>query len=56
MIMDGDSSDMEQLGEDDDDEEEWIPTTVCTEGNSDGSVEEDLQDESVRNIQVHGRM
>ncbi|KAL7890338.1 hypothetical protein AOLI_G00025960 [Acnodon oligacanthus] len=47
MVLDGDSSDLEQFGEDDDDDdddEDWTPT--CTEGNSDSSDEEDLQDKS----------
>ncbi|KAL7890347.1 hypothetical protein AOLI_G00026050 [Acnodon oligacanthus] len=46
MVLDGDSSDLEfgEDDEDDDDEEEWTPT--CTEGNSDSSDEEDLQDKS----------
>lgn len=48
MIMDGNSSDMEQLGEDEDDgEEEWIPNAMLTEENSDSTDEEDLRDESV---------
>ncbi|KAL6456143.1 hypothetical protein MHYP_G00359940 [Metynnis hypsauchen] len=46
MILDGDSGDLEQLGEDDDDEG-WTPTAMCTEGSSDSSGEEDLQDKSV---------
>ncbi len=46
--MDGNSSDMEQLGEDEDDgEEEWIPNAMLTEENSDSTDEEDLRDESV---------
>lgn len=43
MIIDGDSSDIEQLGEDHDEEEEWCPN----DGSSDSSEEEDLRDESV---------
>ena len=38
-------SDTEQLGEDDD--EEWTPNAVLTEGSSGSSDEEDVQDESV---------
>jgi len=40
MIMDGNSSDIEQLEESDDDEEEdeqWTPTAMCTEENSGNS-------------------
>uniref|UniRef100_A0A3Q3E559 PiggyBac transposable element-derived protein domain-containing protein n=1 Tax=Labrus bergylta TaxID=56723 RepID=A0A3Q3E559_9LABR len=48
MIMDGNSSDIEQLGEDgEEDEEEWTPQTMHDDGSSDSSDEEDYQDESV---------
>ncbi|XP_065820319.1 piggyBac transposable element-derived protein 3-like [Labrus bergylta] len=48
MIMDGNSSDIEQLGEDDEeDEEEWTPQAMHDDGSSDSSDEEDYQDESV---------
>ncbi len=43
-IMDGNSSDMERYEEDDD--EEWTSTAMCTEKNSGRCDEEDLQNES----------
>uniref|UniRef100_A0A3Q3E1X0 PiggyBac transposable element-derived protein domain-containing protein n=1 Tax=Labrus bergylta TaxID=56723 RepID=A0A3Q3E1X0_9LABR len=55
MIMDGNSSDIEQLGEDgEEDEEEWTPQTMHDDGSSDSSDEEDYQDESeLRSQQQH---
>lgn len=51
IIMDGNSSDLEQLEEeeeeDDDDDEEWIPQAMHDDGSSDSSDEEDYQVESV---------
>uniref|UniRef100_A0A3B4UI05 PiggyBac transposable element-derived protein domain-containing protein n=1 Tax=Seriola dumerili TaxID=41447 RepID=A0A3B4UI05_SERDU len=52
MIMDGNSSDLEQLGEDEDEddgeEEEWTPNATLTEGSSESSDEEDFRDETVK--------
>ena len=48
MIVDGNSSDMEQLGEDDEEEEkERTPKAMHDNGSPDSSDEEDYQDESV---------
>lgn len=44
MIIDGNSSDMEQLGEDD---EEWTPQAMHDDESSDSRDEEDYLDESV---------
>lgn len=41
MIIDGKSSDMEQLGEDDGDDEEWTPQAMHDDESSDSSDEED---------------
>lgn len=41
MIIDGNSSDMEQLGEDEDDDEDWTPNAKLTEGSSDSDSEEE---------------
>ena len=43
MIVDGNSSDMEQLGEDDEEEEEWTPKAMHDNGSSDSHDEEDYQ-------------
>ncbi|KAL1252294.1 hypothetical protein QQF64_020090 [Cirrhinus molitorella] len=45
FIMDGNSSDLEQLEEEDD--EELIPQAMHDDGSSDSSDEEDYQEESV---------
>lgn len=45
MLFDGNASDMEQLEEgDDDDDEEWTPKAKLGEESSDTSDEEDLQE------------
>ena len=54
MIIDGDSSDIGQLEEDRDKEEEWTPNVVLTHGSSDSSEEEDLRDESVTQLSTEG--
>uniref|UniRef100_A0A3B4X7W6 PiggyBac transposable element-derived protein domain-containing protein n=1 Tax=Seriola lalandi dorsalis TaxID=1841481 RepID=A0A3B4X7W6_SERLL len=52
MITDGNSSDLEQLGkdedEDDGEEEEWTANATLTEGSSESSDEEDFRDETVK--------
>lgn len=47
MIIDGNSSDMEQLGEYDEDDEEWTPQAMHDDESSDSCDEEDYRDESV---------
>ncbi|KAK5603116.1 hypothetical protein CRENBAI_000112 [Crenichthys baileyi] len=48
MIMDGNSSDIEQLGEDDeDDDEDWSPQAMHDEQNSESSDEENCRDQSI---------
>uniref|UniRef100_A0A3B3SQF8 PiggyBac transposable element-derived protein domain-containing protein n=1 Tax=Paramormyrops kingsleyae TaxID=1676925 RepID=A0A3B3SQF8_9TELE len=52
ILTDGNSSDLEQLGEEDDDSsEEWSPKGVANEEGSDSS-EEDVRDESVEESDI----
>ncbi|KAI2665721.1 52 kDa repressor of the inhibitor of the protein kinase [Labeo rohita] len=53
IIMDGNSSDLEQLEEEEEeDDEEWVPQAMHDDGSSDSSDEEDYQEESVHPLQV----